>query len=213
MLPAHINSLLVPLRLHTSALVRLIQDALLSSRVPPQNLSKSRSEENLAAVAGSAPFPGSPDNLIEQVDYDGSEVDSPSTPGQGEATSETPSQPTPRRAASAPSEPPSHTQEEFHLKGVILVSEAFTEINASLVIVLKSGHPGPVLEAALRNTNPNPDEMATTITQAYHAHVEEYLSTTSPPADVEAAVSRLSPDPPLPHWTVSVVRLMGGWQV
>jgi hypothetical protein len=37
MLPAHINSLLVPLRLHTSALVRLIQDALLSSRVPPQN--------------------------------------------------------------------------------------------------------------------------------------------------------------------------------
>jgi hypothetical protein len=153
-------------------------------------------------VAGSAPFPGSPDNLIEQVDYDGSEVDSPSTPGQGEATSETPSQPTPRRAASAPSEPPSHTQEEFHLKGVILVSEAFTEINASLVIVLKSGHPGPVLEAALRNTNPNPDEMATTITQAYHAHVEEYLSTTSPPADVEAAVSRLSPDPPLPHWTV-----------
>ena len=35
-------------------------------------------------------------------------------------------------------------------KGVILVSEAFTEINAGLVIVLASGHRRPPLETAVR---------------------------------------------------------------
>ena len=32
-------------------------------------------------------------------------------------------------------------------KGVILVGEAFTEINAGLVIILASGHASPITEA------------------------------------------------------------------
>ena len=38
-------------------------------------------------------------------------------------------------------------------KGVILVSEAFTEINAGLVIVLASGHQGPLQELSLLSLN------------------------------------------------------------
>ena len=74
-------------------------------------------------------------------------------------------------------------------KGVILVSEAFTEINAGLVIVLASGHQGPLQETELADPERDPDELATLATQAYHDHVESYLSTTKPPDDTELAVS------------------------
>ena len=80
-------------------------------------------------------------------------------------------------------------QSEHLAKGVILVSEAFTEINAGLVIVLKSGHASPVLEADLLDDDRDPDELATIITSAYHRHVESYLATTSPPLDTEMGVS------------------------
>jgi len=45
-------------------------------------------------------------------------------------------------------------------KGVILVSEAFTEINAGLVIILASGHESPIAEADLADSNRDPDEIA-----------------------------------------------------
>ena len=50
-------------------------------------------------------------------------------------------------------------------KGVILVSEAFTEINAGLVIVLASGHDSPVPVTALEDSDTDPDEIAHVITQ------------------------------------------------
>ena len=59
-------------------------------------------------------------------------------------------------------------------KGVILVSEAFTEINAGLVIVLASGHESPVPVTALEDSDTDPDEIAHVITRAYHRHVEVY---------------------------------------
>ena len=74
-------------------------------------------------------------------------------------------------------------------KGVILVSEAFTEINAGLVIVLAAGHQGPLQETELADPGRDPDELATLATHAYHDHVESYLSTTKPPDGTELAVS------------------------
>lgn len=65
------------------------------------------------------------------------------------------------------------------------MSEAFTKINAGLVIILASGHTSP----ALADPDRDPDELATIITQAYHKHVEAYLATTMPPLDTELAVS------------------------
>ena len=59
---------------------------------PPTKLSKSRSVENVAIATGPLPFPGSPDNLAEQVDYGGSDPPSPSTPANRDDTSESSSQ-------------------------------------------------------------------------------------------------------------------------
>lgn len=61
-------------------------------------------------------------------------------------------------------------------KGVILVSEAFTEINAGLVIVLASSHESPVSVTALEDPDTDPDGIATTLTRAYHEHVEAHLA-------------------------------------
>ena len=69
------------------------------------------------------------------------------------------------------------------------MSGAFTEINAGLVIVLASGHESPVPVTALEDSDTDPDEIAHDITRAYHRHVEAYLATTYPPADVEQAVA------------------------
>ena len=66
-------------------------------------------------------------------------------------------------------------------KGVILVSEAFTEINAGLVIILASGHESPIAKADLADSNRDPDEIAALVVRAYHEHVEGYLATTRPP--------------------------------
>ena len=83
----------------------------------------------------------------------------------------------------------SRSQQPLANKGVILVSEAFTEINAGLVIVLASGHQSPLLDTELADPERDPDELATLATQAYRDHVESYLSTTQPPCDTEKAVS------------------------
>ena len=157
---------------------------------PPAKLSKSHSAENLAASSGPAPFPGSPDNPAEHVDYGGSDDTSESS--SPAATPEPP-------AAAAPS----RCEQEMHPnKGVILVSEAFTEINAGWVIVLKSGHASPISMSDLTDVNRDPDELATTITEAYQQHVEAYLAGTSPPVDAEMAVSSgLLGSPLLGTWT------------
>ena len=121
------------------------------------------SAENITASPGPASFPGSPDNPAEQVDYGGSE--------------------------NASGGVRSHCEKELHpTKGVILISEVFTEINAGLVIVLR-WHTSPIPMFELMDINRDPDELAITITEAHHRHVEAYLATTSPPED---ASSRLS---------------------
>ena len=61
------------------------------------------------------------------------------------------------------------------------MSEAFTEINAGLVIVLASGHESPVPITVLEDSDTDPDEIAHDIASAYHRHVEAYLATTYPP--------------------------------
>ena len=62
-------------------------------------------------------------------------------------------------------------------KGVILVSEAFTEINAGLVIVLASGHENPIPISTLTDPDMDPDEVAHIVTRAYHEHVLPTLQT------------------------------------
>jgi len=48
------------------------------------------------------------------------------------------------------------------MKGVLLVSEVFTEINAGLV--LQSGHTSPATDSALRDSERHPDHLAEKIT-------------------------------------------------
>ena len=148
---------------------------------PPAKLPKARSVENLVSAPLRAPFPGSADNSGEEVDYGDSDEHSPPSPARAGSISGT----------STPAVQPSHTggaasviQEEIRChptKGVILVSEAFTEINAGLVIILASGHESPIAEADLADPNRDPDEIAALVVNAYHEHVEGYLATTSPP--------------------------------
>ena len=83
-----------------------------------------------------APFPGSSDNTVEEVDYGDSDEHSPPSPAQAGSVSGTPSstaQPghTGGAANITQDEMKSHSS-----KGVILVSEAFTEINAGPVMIL-----------------------------------------------------------------------------
>ena len=156
---------------------------------PPAKLPKSRSVENLLSTPLRAPFPGSADNLVEEVDYGGSEGQSPRSPvqvGSVSGTSWPTAQPsrTPGAARMTQNELKSHPT-----KGVILVSEAFTEINAGLVIILASGHASPITEADLADPTRDPDELAAFIVKSYHEHVEGYLATTRPPQNTEEAVS------------------------
>ena len=156
---------------------------------PPAKLPKSRSAENLVSAPLRAPFPGSADNPEEEVDYGNSDEHSPPSPAQAGSIS----------GSSTPTAQPSHTggatsiiQEDIRChptKGVILVSEAFTEINAGLVIILASGHESPIAEEDLADPNRDPDEIAAIVVKAYQEHVEGYLATTRPPHNTEEAVS------------------------
>ena len=162
----------------------------LSSQAHLQSFPKSRSVENLVSAPLRAPFPGSADNPGEDVDYGDSDEHSPPSPARAGSISGT----------STPTAQPSHTggaasiiQEDIRChptKGVILVSEAFTEINAGLFIILASGHESPIAEADLADPNRDPDEIAALVVQAYHEHVEGDLATTRPPHNTEEAVSR-----------------------
>jgi hypothetical protein len=86
---------------------------------PPAKLSKSRSVENIESAAVPAPFPGSSDNLVEQVDYGGSEAPSPSTPGQKEPTSTDSSPMAATGNATRATELAPEYQSEQPVKGVI----------------------------------------------------------------------------------------------
>ena len=84
---------------------------------------------------------------------------------------------------------PLKSQNRWPSKASSLVSEAFTEINAGLVIVLASRHRSPIPESDLVDPDRDPDELATIASTAYRDHVESFLSTTQPPCDTETAVS------------------------
>ena len=156
---------------------------------PPVKLSKSRSVENLAATDMRAPSPDAACNFEDEVYFGGSDPPSPH-PTEREEVKSGHSSPTAQSlSGSADKGVTSRAQQLLASKGIILVSEAFTEINAGLVIVLASGHQSPLLETELADPERDPDELATLATQAYRDHVESYLSTTQPPYDTEKAVS------------------------
>jgi hypothetical protein len=156
---------------------------------PPVKLSKSRSVENFAAIDMRAPAPDATGNFEDEVDFGGSEPPSPHPTERDEVKSGNSSPTAHSRSGSVDKRVTSRAPQPPANKGVILVSEAFTEINAGLVIVLASGHLSPLLETDLADPERDPDELATLATKAYSDHVEGYLSTTQPPCDTETAVS------------------------
>ena len=156
---------------------------------PPVKLPKSRSVEDLAATHMRAPSPDAVGSFEDEVDFGGSEPPSPQPTEREELKSGHSSPTAQSRTGSADKRVTAEVAQFRASKGVMLVSEAFTEINAGLVIVLASGHQGPLQETELADPERDPDELATVATQAYHDHVESYLSTTKPPDDTELAVS------------------------
>ena len=117
---------------------------------PPVKLSKSRSVENFAAIDMRAPSPDATGNFEDEVDFGGSEPPSPHPTEQEEVKSDNSSPTAHSRSGSADKRVTSRAQQPSASKGVILVSEAFTEINAGLVIVLASCHLSPLLETEPR---------------------------------------------------------------
>ena len=131
---------------------------------PPVKLSKSRSVENLAATHMRAPSPDAASSFEDEVDFGGSEPPSPQPTEREELKSGHSSPTAQSRTVSADKKVTAEAPQLVASKGVILV----TEINAGLVIVLASGHQGPLQETELASS---------------------YLSTTKPPDDTELAVS------------------------
>ena len=125
-----------------------------------------------------APSPNATGNFEDEVDFGGSEPPSPRPTEREEVKSGNSSPTAHSRSGSTDKRVTSRAQPLSASKGVILVSEAFTEINAGLVIVLASGHLSPLLETELADPERDPDELATLATKAYLDHVEGYLATT-----------------------------------
>ena len=145
---------------------------------PPSKLSRSHSADHIA-VRTADPLRAPPltygADLADEVDYGGSPDPSPrmSRRATSSSTDSSPAGSTkPNRKDKSDVD---ETASACRPKGVILVSEAFTEINAGLVIVLASGHESPVPVTALEDSDTDPDEIAHDITRAYHRHVEAYL--------------------------------------
>ena len=137
---------------------------------PPIKLSKSRSVENFAAIDMRAPSPDATGNFEDEVDFGGSEPPSPH-PTEREEVKSGGSSPTAHSCSgSADKRVTLRAPQPAASKGVILVSEAFTEINAGLVIVLASGHRSPLLETELADPERDPDELATIASKAYLDH-------------------------------------------
>ena len=145
---------------------------------PPSKLSRSHSADHIA-VRIADPLRAPPltygANLADEVDYGGSPDPSPrmsrrATSSSDDSSPDGSTKPTRKDKAAV-----DETATARRPKGVILVSEAFTEINAGLVIVLASGHESPVPVTALKDSDADPDEIAHVITSAYHRHVEATL--------------------------------------
>ena len=156
---------------------------------PPIKLPKSKSVENLLPMSADGSSSPAPVPLEEEVDFGGSESASPSSPPQQNVhlpEAQRRSEPRSPLATGAQFDRP---QQPPKPKGIILVSEAFTEINAGLVIVLASGHPSPIAAEKLTDPDRDPDELATHIVTSYLEHVKGYLATTKPPQDTESAVA------------------------
>ena len=158
---------------------------------PPSKLSRSLSADNLDEVAQvdidqlSAPAY----DLSAEVDYGSSPERSPPKK-TCRTSSSTDSSPTrSHRKQSRGTKQSGSDPALTSPKGVILVSEAFTEINAGLVIVLASMHTPPVPARVLADGDLDPDEAVGVVVQSYHIHVESYLATTSPPDNVEQWVA------------------------
>ena len=159
---------------------------------PPSKLSRSHSADNLAirkADPPRAPPLTYGANLADEVDYGDSPDPSPRMSRRATSSSNDSSPAGSTKPIRKDHSDVDEAASACRPKGVILVSEAFTEINAGLVIVLASGHESPVPVTALEDSDTDPDEIAHVITRAYHRHVEAYLATTYPPADVEQAVA------------------------
>ena len=138
------------------------------------------------ASTGRSPTPAQSGNFEGEVDFGGSEPSSPH-PTEGEDERSPNSTPTTQSCqGSTDKQAAAETSKPVAIKGIILVSEAFTEINAGLVVVLASQHRSPIPESDLVDPDRDPDELATI---AYRDHVDSYLSTTQPPCDTETAVS------------------------
>ena len=158
---------------------------------PPSKLSRSLSAGNLdeaAQVDINRPTPVA-DDLAAEVDYGSSPERSP--PKKSNRTpSSTDSSPTRSHRPPPGSKKQGGSNPTLPLpKGVILVSEAFTEINAGLVIVLASMHTPPVPSRVFEDPDLDPDEAVGAVVKAYHMHVEAYLATTFPPVNVEQWVA------------------------
>lgn len=159
---------------------------------PPSKLSRSHSADHIADLVADrlrAPPLTHGVDPADEVDYGGSPDPSPRMSRRASSSSDVSAQAGSTKPARTDKTADDDAAARCLPKGVILVSEAFTEINAGLVIVLASGHESPVPTAALEDSDADPDELAREITQAYHRHVESYLATTSPPADIERAVA------------------------
>ena len=115
----------------------------------PIKLPKSRSVENIVASAVRSPPPAQTGNFEDEVDFGGSE---PSSPHPTECEEEKSRNSTPTAQSclgSTDKRATAETPKPVANKGIILVSEAFTEINAGLAIVLASGHRSPIQESDL----------------------------------------------------------------
>ena len=121
------------------------------------------------------------DDLAAEVDYGSSPERSP--PKKSNRTpSSTDSSPTRSHRLPCGSKKQGGSAPTLRLpKGVILVSETFTEINAGLVIVLASMHTPPVPSRVFADPDLDPDEAVGAVVKAYYMHVEAYLATTFPP--------------------------------
>ena len=120
------------------------------------------------ASAGRLPTPAQTENFEDEVDFGGSK---PSSPHSTESKEEKSRNSTPTAQScqgSADKRATAEISKPVVTKGIILVSEAFTEINAGLVIVLASRHRSPIPEADFIDPDRDPDELATTASTAYH---------------------------------------------
>ena len=116
------------------------------------------------ASTGRSPTPVQSGNFEDEVDFGGSEPSSPRSTEDDKSHNSTPTAQSCQ--GSSGKQAAAETSKPVAIKGIILVSEAFTEINAGLVIVLASRHRSPIPESELVDPDRDPDELATIASSA-----------------------------------------------